>query len=119
MINRRKELGLPENIRLLEGTEGDREEAARVTFGISQKAAGSWKSKRRAVLSSSIFFGRSLKANGDHTGSKQKIPVDRSVHSGWRTAGGVKKNSTHEKSKILAKRTRLGPNVKLKLSSPS
>eukprot|EP00803_Ostreobium_quekettii_P004260 evm.model.scf_468.13 EVM.evm.TU.scf_468.13 scf_468:73223-76768(+) len=113
---RRQELGLPDNIRLLELSPEDQEEAEKQTFGGATKAAGNWRNNRRTVLGSSIFSGCSTASKTVRAGLARGDA--HSVHSRPRASGGVQKKMS-QKTKALLTRRRLDAHVKLRMSDPT
>lgn len=110
---RRRELGLPEHVRLLPEAPGDALRASAQSYGGDFGAA--WKHSRRAIGQQSIFsqgaVAAAAAARGSGSGSSghKKRPASGSSAAATAAAGV---------SKTAQKQRRLAPSVKLRLSEP-
>ncbi len=98
---RRRELGLPEHVRLLPEAPGDALRASAQSYG--GDFGGSWKHSRRAIGQQSIFSQGAVAAAARGSGSG---------------SAGQKKRPAGSSSSAAQKQRRLAPSVKLRLSEP-
>lgn len=104
---RRRELGLPEGIRMAPETAMDRLRASAVNYGGgAEKYEKKWRHERRQIRTSSIFSKQAvLAARG---GS-----IDKKRDKHFSGIGGTKSKITY-----TAKNRMIDPNIKLRLSDP-
>lgn len=108
---RRRELGLPEHVRLLPEAPGDALRASAQSYG--GDFGGSWKHSRRAIGQQSIFSQGAVAAAARGSGSGSAGQKKRPAGSSSTAAGAVAGRSS-----AAQKQRRLAPSVKLRLSEP-
>ncbi|KAI3438311.1 hypothetical protein D9Q98_000745 [Chlorella vulgaris] len=108
---RRRQLGLPDNITLLPHSQGDELRAAAQTFGGNFDSA--WKHSRRQIGKESIFSGPAVAAAAATDAARHKKKRSR---AGASAAAAAASNSS--RSSLASKQRRIAANVKLRLSDP-
>lgn len=102
---RRRQLGLPDHIKLLPENQGDALRAAAQSYGGNFDA--SWKHSRRKIAKESIFSQPAVAA-----AKQKKRPA------GGGAAGATAPAAGSGSSSLSHKQRRIAPNVKLRLSDP-
>ncbi len=111
---RRRQLGLPDAVKLLPGTKGDALLASAQHYG--GHFDSSWRHSRRQVAQESIFSASAVAAAASARQKKRPGGSGSAAAAATAAAGGS--SSAARLGEAAAKQRRLAANVKLRLSEP-